>query len=171
MPDTYMLRRHRGGKMDAMAGPSKLAESERRDQFIPVRKEDLFSTLIKQGDLADPVERELFLRFSRTLRTNCHYEYSETLDRLPHCYYYFNPEVAHHAMADRANIDCTYDDLIRSLDKVLKDANFEELPHEEVANAHRKRTVPVKVKAEHDDFREVRFYKRGHHVERFEIRE
>src|SRR5262249_46536748 len=98
MPDTYMLRRHRGGIMDAMAGPSKLAESERRDQFIPVRKEDLFSTLIKQGDLADPVERELFWRFARTLRTICHYEYSETLDRLRDDYYYFNPEVAHHAM-------------------------------------------------------------------------
>jgi hypothetical protein len=31
--------------------------------------------------------------------------------------------------------------------------------------------VPVEVKAEHDDFREVRFFKRGHHVERFEVTE
>jgi hypothetical protein len=47
-------------------------------------------------------------------------------------------------------------------------ANFEELLHEDVTAAHRKRTVPVEVKAEHDDFREVRFYKRGRHVEQFE---
>ena len=46
--------------MHTTAEVSKLAESTRPDQFIPVRKEDLFSTLIKQGDLADPVERELF---------------------------------------------------------------------------------------------------------------
>ena len=157
--------------MDTAPGTAKLAEGERRDQFIPVRKEDLFSTLIKQGDLADPVERELFWRFARTLRTICHYEYSETLDRLRDDYYYFNPEVAGHTAADRAKRDCAYDDLIRSLDKVLKDANFEELPHEEVTEAHRKRTVPVEVKAEHDDFREVRFYKRGRHVERLEVRE
>jgi hypothetical protein len=148
-----------------------LAESQGRDQFIPVRKEDLFSILIKQGDLADPAERELFRRFARTLRTICHYEYSETLDRLRDDYYYFNPEVAGHAAADRAKSDCAYDDLIQSLDEVLKDANFEELPHEDVADAHRKRTVPVAVKAEHDDFREVRFYKRGRHVERFEVAE
>src|SRR5262249_26469600 len=148
-----------------------LPESLRHDQFIPVRKEDLFSALIKQGDLADPAERELFRRFARTLRTICHYEYSETLDRLRDDYYYFNPEVAGHAAADLAKSDCAYDDLIRSLDKVLKDANFEELPHEDVTDAHRKRTVPVEVKAEHDDFREVRFYKRGRHVERFEVRE
>jgi hypothetical protein len=171
MLDTYMLRWHRGGKMDATPGTLKLAESARRDQFIPVRKEDLFSTLIKQGDLSDPVERELFWRFSRTLRTICHYEYSETLDRLRDEYYYFNPEIADHSAADRAKRDCAYDDLIRSLDKVLKDANFEELPHEDIAEARHKRTVPVEVKAEHNDFREVRFYKRGQHVERFEVRE
>jgi hypothetical protein len=157
--------------MDTTAATSKLVESNASDQFIPVRKEDLFSALIKQGDLADPVERELFWRFARTLRTICHYEYSETLDRLRDDYYYFNPEVAGHAAADRAKNGCAYEDLIRSLDKVLKDANFEELPHEEVADAHRKRTVPIEVKAEHDDFREVRFYKRGRHVEQYEVRE
>jgi len=157
--------------MDTTAATSKLAESNRADQFIPVRKEDLLSALIKQGDLADPVECELFWRFARTLRTICHYEYSETLDRLRDDYYYFNPEVAGHAAANRAKSDRAYDDLIRSLDKVLKDANFEELPHEEVADAHRKRTVPVAVKAKHDDFREVRFYKRGRRVEQYEVRE
>ena len=52
MPDIYMPGRHRGGKMDATT--SKLAESNRGDQFIPARKEDLLSALIKQGDLADP---------------------------------------------------------------------------------------------------------------------
>ena len=157
--------------MDTTARISDLAESQKHDQFIPVRKEDLFSTLIKQGDLADPAERELFWRFARTLRTICHYEYSETLDRLRDDYYYFNPEIAGHAAADRAKSNCAYDDLIRSVDKLLKDANFEELPHEDVADAHRKRTVPVEVRAEHDDFREMRFYKRGRHVDRFEVTE
>ena len=155
--------------MDTTARISDAAEGQKHDQFIPVRKEDLFSALIKQGDLADPTERELFWRFARTLRTICHYEYSETLDRLRDDYYYFSPEVAGHAAADRAKSDCAYDDLIRSLDKILKDANFEELPHEDVAEAHRKRTVPVAVKADHDDFREVRFYKRGRYVEQHEV--
>src|SRR6476646_5097601 len=135
------------------------------DKFIPVRKEDLFGALVKQGDFADTAECELFLRLARTLRTICHYEYSETLDRLRDDYYYFSPEVAGHAAADRAKSDSAYDDLIRSLDKVLKDANFEELPHKDVVDAHRRRTVPVQVKAKHDDFREVRFYRRGRHVE------
>jgi hypothetical protein len=157
--------------LDTNARASDLTGSDRHDQFIPVRKEDFFSTLIKQGELAEPGERELFWRFARTLRTICHYEYSEVLDRLRDDYYYFSPEVAGHAAADRAKSDSAYDDLIRSLDKVLKDANFERLPQEDVTAAHRKRTVPVEVKAEHDDFREVRFYKRGHHTEKFEVSE
>jgi hypothetical protein len=157
--------------MDAITGISQLSEGSGRDKFIPVRKEDLFSALIKQGDFADTAERELFRRFARTLRTICHYEYSETLDPLREDYYYFSPEVAGLASSDRAKSDCAYDDLIRSLDKVLKDANFAELPHEDVAVAYRKRTVPIEVKAEHDDFREVRFYKRGRHIEELEVSE
>ena len=155
--------------MDTITGISQPAASEGRDKFIPVRKEDLFNTLVKQGDFADDADSELFRRFARTLRNVCHYEYSETLDRLRDDYYYFSPEIASVAALDRTKIDCAYDDLIRSLEKVLKDANFEELPHEDVADAHRKRTVPIEVKAEHDDFREVRFYRRGHHVEQFEV--
>src|SRR5262249_2078724 len=167
----YLSDRRGGCQLDTIATISDLAKTDGRDQFIPVRKEDLFSALIKEGDLAEPSERELFWRFARTLRTICHYEYSETLDRLRDDYYYFSPEVAGHAAADRAQSESAYDDLIRSLDKVLKDANFEELPHEEVTDAHRKRTLPVEVKAEHDDFREVRFYKRGRHVEQLEVKE
>jgi hypothetical protein len=147
------------------------AESHKYDQFIPVRKEDLLSALIKQGDLADPAERELFWRFARTLRMICHYEYSDTLDRLRDDYYYFNPEVAGHAVADQVKSNNAYENLIRSLDKVLKDANFEELPHEDIAYAHSKRTVPIKIKAQHNDFRGVRFYKRGRHVEQLELTE
>ena len=158
--------------MDTIAELSPLTESDGRDKFIPVRKNELFNALIKQGDLADTAERELFWRFARTLRTICHYEYSETLDRLrDYYYYYFSPEVAGLVAADRAKRDSAYDDLIRSLDKVLKDANFEELSHEDVADAHRKRMVPVEVKAKYDDFREVRLYKRGRLVERLEVGE
>ena len=142
-----------------------------RDKFIPVRKEDLLGALVKQGEFADTAECKLFRRFARTLRNICHYEYSETLDRLRDDYYYFSPEIAGLALADRVKSDFTYDNLIRSLDSVLKDANFEELPQEDIADAHRRRTVPVEVKAKHDDFREVRFYRRGHHIDEADVTE
>lgn len=157
--------------MDAITETPQPVADRGSDQFIPVRKEELLDALVKQGAFVDTAECELFWRFARTLRTICHFEYSETLDRLRDDYYYFSPEVAGLPSTDRAKSDCAYEDLIRSLDSVLKDANFKELPHEDVTDAHRRRTVPVEVKAEHDDFREVRFYRRGHHAEQIEIAE
>ena len=157
--------------MDAITETPQPVADRGSDRFIPVRKEELLDALVKQGAFVDTAECELFWRFARTLRTICHFEYSETLDRLRDDYYYFSPEVAGLPSTDRAKSDCAYDDLIRSLDSVLKDANFKELPHEDVTDAHRRRTVPVEVKAEHDDFREVRFYRRGHHAEQIEIAE
>ena len=157
--------------MDATTGLSQLAASEGRDKFIPVRKEDLFSALIRQGDFADRAECELFRRFARTLRNICHYEYSETLDRLRDDYFNFSPEVASLNLFDRETSDGAYENLIRSLGVLLKDANFEELSHDDIVEAHRMCMVLVEVKAEHDDFREVRFYRRGRHVERSEISE
>ena len=54
-----------------------------------------------------------------------------------------------------ALIERSYTDLVQSLDGVLKDANFTELPHAEIGDAHRRRTVlPVEVNAELSDFRE-----------------
>ena len=155
--------------MDAIPEISSEAANEGGDHFIPLRKEDLLAAVVQQGGFANTQECELFRRLARTLRTICHYEYSETLDRLRDDYYYFSPEVAALSTTDRALSDRAYTDLVQSLDKVLKDANFKELPHEDVTDAHRKRTVPVEVKAPHDDFREVRFYRRGRHVEQLEV--
>jgi hypothetical protein len=71
-----------------------LASNREPDKFIPVRKEDLLGALVKQGEFADTAECDLFRRFARTLRNICHFEYSETLDRLRDDYYYFSPEIA-----------------------------------------------------------------------------
>jgi hypothetical protein len=60
---------------------------------------------------------------------------------------------------------------VRALDEVLKRANFIELAHEEVHDAHRRRPFRVHVKVPLDDFREVRFYWRGRHTEQFEAAE
>ena len=67
---------------------------------------------------------------------------------------------------DPAVLERCYGDLVQSLDRVLKVANFTELAHAEIGDAHDKRAVlRVAVNAKLGDFREVRFYRRGHHKE------
>jgi hypothetical protein len=146
--------------------------ADRLDRFIPIRKNDLIAALLKEPAFADDAERDKFRRLCEMLASIYHYEYFATLERLRHEYYYFNPEIAPHAAVDQALIERSYADLLQSLDNVLKDANFVELPHAEIGDAHRRRTVlRVEVSAELADFREVRFYRRGGHIEQFDVPE
>jgi hypothetical protein len=85
-------------------------------------------------------------------------------------YYYFSLEVAPHAALDRAPRDRCYDDLVQSLEQVLKEANFTELPHAEIGDAHRRRVGHrVEVEAPLHDFRDVRLWRRGRHTEPCEV--
>jgi hypothetical protein len=146
--------------------------AEARDRYLPVRKDDILSALAQQRAFADPAGGERFRRLCEMLAAIYHYEYFEMLERLRGDYYYFNPQVAQHPTADPAAIERCYGDLVQSLDRVLKVANFTELAHAEIGDAHDKRAVlRVAVNAKLGDFREVRFYRRGHHKEVLEIAE
>jgi hypothetical protein len=146
--------------------------AEARDRYLPVRKDDIVAALARQPAFADPTGVGKFHKLCEMLAAIYHYEYFEMLERLRSDYYYFNPQVGQHATADRAELERCYGDLVQSLDRVLKVANFTALAHAEIGDAHDKRAVlRVAVNAKLGDFREVRFYRRGHHKEVLEIAE
>jgi hypothetical protein len=140
------------------------------DEFIPVRKTDILAALTAQGAFSSDAERDDFRQLCRLLGSIYHYEYFEKLERLRDDYYYFNPQIEPHAAITPAELQHAYDDLVASFTDVLKGANFVEIPHAEIEHAHRRRAVlPVEVRAQLDDYREVRFFRRGHHREGFEV--
>jgi hypothetical protein len=137
-----------------------------RDHFIAVRKTDILDALVDHGRLADATQREQFRQICRLLAAIYHYEYFARLERLRDDYFYFNPELEPHARFDQAALERAYADLVTSLTSVLADANFVEMPHAEIEQAHRRRaTMRVEIEAPLDDFREVRLFRRGHHEE------
>jgi hypothetical protein len=143
-----------------------------RDQFIPVRKSDLLDALIGHGSLAGEAEREGFRRVCAFLAAIYHFEYFDELERLRHDYYYFNPELEAHRRFDGAALEAAYADLVASFAAVLERANFVEMPHAEIDRAHRARTaMRVEVDVPLDDFRDVRLFRRGRHVETIETEE
>jgi hypothetical protein len=147
----------------------RLKSHSGRDRFIAVHKGDLLHALIEHGALAGDDVHQKFRRLCEMLASIYHYEYFATLERLRSDYYYFNPSTGAHAVRDPALTERAYADLLQSLDQVLKVANFVELSHAEISDAHGRRTIlPVRVRAALDDCREVRFYRRGHHVEEIE---
>jgi hypothetical protein len=141
-----------------------------RENFIPVRKTDVLDALIEHGHLASEEEREQFRQVCRLLAAIYHYEYFEQLEKLRDAYYYFSPDLDAQKRFDRATIDQAYSDLIESFTAVLKGANFVEMTREEIEAAHGQRVgTRVKIEAPVDDFRDVKFFRRGHHRETVEI--
>ena len=140
-----------------------------REHFIAVRKTDILDALIDHGHLADDAQRDGFRQVCRLIAAIYHYEYFGALERLRDDYFYFNPELEPHARFDQAALERAYADLVASFATVLADANFVEMSHAEIAQAHRQRsTMRVEIEAPVDDFREVRFFRRGHHEETLE---
>jgi hypothetical protein len=143
-----------------------------RGHFIAVRKTDLLDALIAHGQLADDARRGLFRQVCLLLAAIYHYEYFAELERLRDDYFYFNPEIEPHARLDHAALERAYADLVQSFTTVLADANFVEMSHAEIEQAHRQRQVMrIEIEARLDDFREVRIFRRGHHEEAIEIAE
>jgi Protein of unknown function (DUF3754) len=144
--------------------------TEDRGHFIPVRKVDILDALIEHGRLAGEEEREQFRQVCRLLAAIYHYQYFAQLERLREDYFYFNPELDPHERIDQPALERSYSDLLDSFSDVLMGANFVELPHADVAGWHGEHgRSPVAVKADLDDYRDVRLFRRGHHKETIEI--
>lgn len=154
--------------MDQTSAPGGAGE---REHFIPVRKVDVLNALIDSGGLEAPSDREKFRQLCRMLGAIYHYEYHDQLERLRDDYFYFDPEADGHSRADTATIERAYRDLIVALTGALHDANFIEVAHEEIERAHREDAlVRVKIHASLDNYREIRFFRRGSHKETVDIR-
>lgn len=154
-----------------MSAVSSATDSDHgpRDRSIPVHKADLLDALIEHGALGSDAKPR-FRRFARMLALIYHYEFFDCLERLHQNYYYLDPELDPHTHFDQAAYEKAYADLRDTLLSVLREANFVEVPHAEIERAHRERAVlQVEVKAPLDDFREIRFFRRGRHRESFTV--
>jgi len=146
------------------------APADSRGNFIPVRKTDILDALVERGEFADDCRRDAFRQICRMLAAVYHYEYFDRLEKLRHAYYYFNPELSSHVRFSAEAADRAYAELVDSLTAVLKGANFIEVPHDEIERARRESVaVTVELEAALDEFRDVRFFRRGQHRETFEI--
>jgi hypothetical protein len=140
-----------------------------RDRFIPVRKADILAALIDHGRLRDG-EAENFRLFARLLGAIYHYEYFDRLETLRNDYYYFNPDLPHEAAVDPEVLARAHDELVATLIGVLEKADFVEAMPADLAASHREHHVfKVEIALPADDYREVRFFRRGHHRETVEV--
>ena len=154
--------------MPAEAG-QEIAAPEKRDRVIPLRKSDIIDGLIAEGRL-DEADQARFRQLVRMLGAILHYEYLEELDRLRETYFYFDPEIDPHEFGSAKDLDAAYQQLNDEFVRVLTDANFIEVSHDEITKAFAEGArVRVKIKAPVEDYRDVRMFRRGHHMETIKV--
>jgi hypothetical protein len=147
----------------------EVAAPPQRDRVIPLRKSDIIDALVAEGRLDDGDESR-FRQLARMLGAILHYEYLGELDRLRETYFYFDPEIDPHEFGSAKDLDAAYQLLSDEFARVLTNANFVEISHDEITKAFGERArVRVKIKAPVEDYRDVRMFRRGSHIETIEI--
>ena len=147
----------------------EIAARQQRDRVIPLRKSDIIDGLVAEGRL-DEADQAKFRQLARMLGAILHYQYLEELDRLRETYFYFDPEIDPHEFGSAKDLSEAYRQLSDEFVRVLTDANFIEVSHEEITKAFAERArVRVKIKAPVEDYRDVRMFRRGSHMETIEI--
>jgi hypothetical protein len=150
-------------------GGREIAAPEKRDRVIPLRKSDVIDGLIAEGRL-DEADQARFRQLARMLGAILHYEYLEELDRLRETYFYFDPEIDPHEFGSAKDLNAAYQELSNEFVRVLTDANFIEVSHEEITKAFAEGArVRVKIKAPVEDYRDVRMFRRGSHMETIKV--
>ena len=148
------------------------AGSGEREHFIPIRKLDVLEAVAADSTFASEAERQKFRQLCRLLAAILHHRFFDRLEKLRNDYFYFSPDVDHQRGVDEDTIERAYHELLDTLTGVLLSANFTEIPHDEINQAHREHAlVQVDVVAPRDNYREVRFFRRGQHRETIEISE
>jgi hypothetical protein len=145
------------------------AAPEQRDRVILLRKSELIGGLIAEGRLGETGQAR-FRQLARTLGAIFHYQYFEELDRLRDSYFQFDPEIDPQAGGPARDFEAAYRGLSEEFVRVVTDANFVEITHDEITRAFAERArVRVKIKAPIEDYRDVRMFRRGHHTETIEF--
>ena len=134
-----------------------------RDQSIPARRSDLLDALIADDALASQADKARFRQLADVLALITHYEFYGQIEQLRAAYRDLDPERPAGTI-DPAAYEASYTSLRDPLLTILHEAGFIEISHAEIARAHDERAeLPVEVRASLDEFREVRFFRRGGH--------
>lgn len=153
--------------MKGVAGEAAVPES--RYRFIPLRKADLIDGLMAEGRL-DDAGQVGFRQVARQLGAIFHYQYFEQLDLLREAYFPFDPEVGPQTSSPVPDLEAAYRHLNEEFVRILTEANFIEIAHEEITRAFGEHAlVRVKIKAPVGDYRDVRMFRRGSHRKTIEV--
>jgi hypothetical protein len=154
---------------EAVRSTGDAAAPEQFDRVIRLRKTELIGGLVAEGHL-DGAGQAGFCQLAHRLGAVFHYQYFEELDRLREVYFHFDPEVDPQGHGAAPDLEAAYGSLRDEFVRILTEANFVEIAHDEMMRAFAEHArVRVKLKAPVGDYRDIRMFRRGHHIETIEV--
>lgn len=142
-----------------------------RGHFLPVRKRDLLDAILADPNLARGADPDGLREVNRLIASIFHFELYEKLEALKDTYFHFNPDIRAPDI-DPAEREKAFAVLEGVLAETLRAANFSEVSQKEIERAHAEHAlVPVKVRVLTDDFRVIRFFRRGRRLRHAEVRQ
>lgn len=157
---------------DSKSHEDNIHFAEYKEQFIPIRKEDLIKLICKDGKLNEEQQKK-FKEFCKILENILHKDFNEKLNQLKRHYYPLNPDLDIIKIRKLSKQDIEKDAhfFIGGLKEVLKNANYDEISEEELNKALKEHSLyNVSLIVDFEDFEEYIIYKRGEIIEEVEIK-
>ncbi|MEX1178785.1 MAG: TMEM143 family protein [Nitriliruptor sp.] len=141
-------------------------------RFIPVRQRDLVDRLAADGALDDEDQRR-FLPLVDLLDATFHFEFRSRLEALKDAYAPFrqDPDTRTIRSRDPEELAEARRELVRGLEELLEDANFERITLDEIHQAFEEESLlSVRVEVDFDDLDEVLVFRRGVNVREQQVK-
>ncbi len=143
-----------------------------RDRYIPYRRQDIVDMLLQEGRLTNAQDKAQFVTFCHILQSVFHHEFQQKLDGLKDNYYPINPDVDRCRKFSEEELVQTSNRLSEVFLEVLNDANFEEIPLEEINKTldESGSLVNMKLRVDLNDLEDFHFFRRGEHMTKIKIK-
>jgi hypothetical protein len=140
-----------------------MATYQDREAFIPYRRTELVELCLADGKL-EPAEAQQFREFCEILAAYYHFEFHRLQEHLKDNFAPFNPDSESRANAtfSAAELEAMEQQVVETLETVLKRANYKALSAENLTQAFTdKSLVDLRTEVDFDDFDQMLFYYRG----------
>lgn len=149
-----------------------MADYGDRERFIPFRKSEIVELICEQGSLS-PEDQQKFRSFCKLLESIYHFEFHKKLEELKESYAPFNPDrdTVTTREYSREDIRTHEDKLLERFEKILNDANYEQLGEDDLAYAMEHESLfKISLFVDFDDFDRQLIFWRGVKEERLTLK-
>lgn len=132
-------------------------------RYIPFRKKEIIKMILREIKSGTTVSEKSFTQFCEMVESILHFEFHRELELLKDVYYPINPDLNGFTSPSQTEIDQSNESLLKTMRKVLNDANYDIITKAEIEEAYANSAlVGISVNIDLCDYKFIEIYARGH---------